>query len=64
MQNTLSTSYKYKALIALAYPIMLGNLAQTLITLTDTAFLGRVSQNALSASLMTGIFYYVFVTLA
>lgn len=63
IQNN-KTNYGYKSLLALAFPIMLGNLAQTLITLTDTAFLGRVSENALSASLMTGIMYYVFVTLA
>ena len=48
----------------IAYPIILGSLAQTLITLTDTAFLGRVSEIALGASAMAGIYYYVFSTLA
>ena len=48
----------------IAYPIILGSLAQTLITLTDTAFLGRVSEVALGASAMAGIYYYVFSTLA
>lgn len=43
---------------------MFGNLAQTLITLTDTAFLGRVSAIALGASMMAGIYYYVYSTLA
>lgn len=62
-QKTLTQTSR-KALLSLAFPIMIGNLAQTLITLTDTAFLGRVSENALSASIMTGIFYFIFVTLA
>lgn len=48
----------------IAYPIIFGNLAQTLITLTDTAFLGRVSAIALGASMMAGIYYYVYSTLA
>ena len=43
---------------------MFGNLAQTLITLTDTAFLGRLSEVALGASAMAGIYYYVISTLA
>lgn len=36
-----------KTIWNIAYPIILGSLAQTLITLTDTAFLGRVSEVAL-----------------
>ncbi len=54
----------YKSLWKIAYPIMFGNLAQTLIALTDTAFLGRISEVALGASAMAGIYYYVFSTLA
>ena len=53
-----------KTIWNIAYPIILGSLAQTLITLTDTAFLGRVSEIALGASAMAGIYYYVFSTLA
>ncbi len=48
----------------IAYPIMLGNLAQTVITFTDTAFLGHLGTIELSASMMAGLFYYVFTTLA
>ena len=55
---------KNKVIWSIAYPIIFGNLAQTLITLTDTAFLGRVSPIALGASMMAGIYYYVFSTLA
>ena len=64
MSNNIKGGYSYKTLLSIAFPIILGNLAQTIITLTDTAFLGRLSENALSASLMTGIFYYIFTTLA
>ncbi len=46
------------------YPIMVGNLAQKIITLTDTAFMGRISDVALGASAMAAIYYYVFSTLA
>lgn len=58
------TSINNKTIWNIAYPIIFGNLAQTLIALTDTAFLGRVSAIALGASIMAGIYYYVFSTLA
>lgn len=63
-EGKISSSIKNKTIWAIAYPIIFGNLAQTLITLTDTAFLGRVSAIALGASMMAGIYYYVFSTLA
>lgn len=58
------TSISNKTIWSIAYPIIFGNLAQTLIALTDTAFLGRVSAIALGASMMASIYYYVFSTLA
>lgn len=58
------TSIKNKTIWTIAYPIIFGNLAQTLIALTDTAFLGRLSPIALGASMMAGIYYYVYSTLA
>ena len=48
----------------IATPIMLGNLAQTVITFTDTAFLGHLGTIELSAAMMAGLFYFVFTTLA
>lgn len=60
----MKSSVTNKTIWNIAYPIMFGNLAQTLITLTDTAFLGRVSSIALGASMMAGIYYYVYSTLA
>ena len=56
------SSISKKAIWMIAYPIIFGNLAQTLIALTDTAFLGRVSNIALGASMMAGIYYYVYST--
>lgn len=49
---------------SIAVPIMLGNLAQTVITFTDTAFLGHVGMIELSASMMAGLYYFVYTTLA
>lgn len=60
----MKSSVSNKTIWNIAYPIIFGNLAQTLIALTDTAFLGRVSPVALGASMMAGIYYYVYSTLA
>ena len=49
------TSISNKTIWNIAYPIIFGNLAQTLIALTDTAFLGRVSAIALGAAMMASI---------
>lgn len=60
----MKSSISKKTIWLIAYPIIFGNLAQTLIALTDTAFLGRVSAVALGASMMAGVYYYVYSTLA
>ena len=59
-----TTSITNREIWRIAYPIMLGNLAQTIITFTDTAFLGHLGTNELSASMMAGLYYFVFTTLA
>ena len=51
------SSVKNKIIWTIALPIIFGNLAQTLIALTATAVLGRVSAVALGASMMAGIYY-------
>lgn len=48
----------------IALPIMLGNMAQTIINFTDTAFLGHLGVIALGASMLAGLFYFVFTTVA
>lgn len=60
----IQTSVSHREIWQIAYPIMLGNLAQTIITFTDTAFLGHLGTIELSASMMAGLYYYVFTTLA
>lgn len=39
-------------------------MAQTIINFTDTAFLGHLGVIALGASMLAGLFYYVFTTVA
>jgi putative MATE family efflux protein len=62
-------SLRYKELISysniwkVSYPIILGGIAQTLINITDSAFLGRVSEVALGASAIAGLFYVTLMML-
>lgn len=49
--------YSRKKIFRVTYPIFLTLLAQTIINVTDTAFLGRVSEVALGASAIGGVFY-------
>ena len=53
-----------KEIWSIALPIMLGNMAQTIINFTDTAFLGHLGVVALGASMLAGLFYFVFTTIA
>ena len=47
----------------ISYPIILGMLAQNVISVTDTAFLGRVGEVELGASAIGGLFYVVIFML-
>ncbi|MFN8310100.1 MAG: MATE family efflux transporter [Chitinophagales bacterium] len=49
----------YKEIWSIAYPLILGNLAWTLIGLTDQAFMGRVSRQAEAAIGPVSIFYSI-----
>lgn len=42
-----------------SYPIFLSLLAQNVINVTDTAFLGRVGEVELGASAMGGLFFII-----
>lgn len=53
----MQTSITYRKIWNIAYPIILGSVAQNIITVTDTAFLGRLGEIALGASAIGGIFY-------
>ncbi len=55
------TDASYKAIWSLSYPIILSSLAQTILQITDTAFLGRVGEVELGASAIAGVFYFTLV---
>ncbi|MBO5830609.1 MAG: MATE family efflux transporter [Alistipes sp.] len=60
----MKTHVTNKEIWSIALPIMLGNMAQTIINFTDTAFLGHLGVVALGASMLAGLFYFVFTTVA
>jgi len=55
----LSTIPSYRRIWKISYPIILSLLAQNIVAVTDTAFLGRVGEVELGASAIGGLFYYV-----
>lgn len=56
--------YGRRQIFRVSYPIFLGLLAQNLINVTDTAFLGHVGEVELGASAIGGLYYILFFTLA
>lgn len=57
------SSYSYKDIWKVSLPIMLGLLAQNVVQLTDTFFLGRVGGIEQSASGLAGIYYVAIFTI-
>ncbi len=51
------TDITYRGIWKLSFPIILGLLAQNIIQVIDTAFLGRVGEVELGASAIAGVFY-------
>lgn len=51
----------YSDIWKISYPIILGSLAQTILGLTDTAFLARVGETELGASGIASVFYFVLI---
>src|ERR1051325_11634587 len=45
----------------MAYPVMIGSVAITVLNITDTIFLGRVGEVELGASALGGVFYFALV---
>lgn len=56
--------YTNKQIWSVSYPIFLSLLAQNVINVTDTAFLGRVGEVELGASAMGGLYYICAFTIA
>lgn len=59
----MKTAVPYSRIWSVAYPIILGSVAQNLVNFTDTAFLGRVGEIALGAGALGGIFYLSVIML-
>ncbi len=57
------TDNTYKHIWRVAYPIIIGLVAQNLMVVIDTAFLGRLGEVTLGASAIGGIFYLSLVML-
>lgn len=55
-------SISHKEIWQITYPIIFGNLAQTIIVLVNTIFLGHVGNAELGAAMMAGLYYLVFTT--
>ncbi len=53
----------YRSIWRISYPIILGLMAQNLMVVIDTAFLGRLGEVSLGASAIAGIFYLCLVML-
>lgn len=56
--------YTNKQIWNVSYPILLSLLAQNIINVTDTAFLGRVGEVELGAAAMGGLYYICAFTIA
>lgn len=49
--------YKYRDIWHIAYPILISLIMQTLINVTDTAFMGRVGEVELGATALVSVYY-------
>ena len=54
-------SISYKNILKVAFPIIISGIAQNVVNVTDTMFLGQVSEVALGASGNAGIFYFILI---
>ena len=57
----LKTSISYSRIWSIAYPIIIGSVAQNVINVTDTAFLGRLGEVALGGGAIGGLFYLAVI---
>ena len=57
----MDNSISYKNIWKIAFPIIISGIAQNVVNVTDTMFLGQLSNIALGAGGNAGIFYFVLV---
>ncbi len=51
----------YRDIWRMAFPVMIGSIAITVVNITDIVFLGRVGEVELGASALGGVFYFIIV---
>src|SRR5450432_494064 len=61
--NNLQVTISYKQILAIALPISLGILVPQLNFITNNIFLGRLSEEALAAGAITGVYYLIFAAI-
>jgi putative MATE family efflux protein len=49
----------YRDIWKMAYPVMIGSVAVTVLNITDTVYLGRIGEVELGASALAGVYYFV-----
>jgi putative MATE family efflux protein len=57
------STIKFSRIWKIAYPIIVGNVAQNLLIITDTAFLGHLDAVSLGAAALGGVFYMAVMML-
>lgn len=57
----MNSSISYSRIWSIAYPIIIGSIAQNIINVTDTAFIGRLGEVALGGGAIGGIFYMAII---
>ena len=62
--SEMETAISRKKIWTIAYPIIIGGIAQNIVLATDTAFLGRLGEVALGAAALGGLYYYIAVFVA
>jgi multidrug resistance protein, MATE family len=60
VHNNLQVSITYRQILMIALPISLGILVPQLNFITNNIFLGRLSEQALAAGAITGVYYLIF----
>jgi putative MATE family efflux protein len=53
--------YTYRRILTIASPIIIGHLAENIINITDTIFVGRLGEKPLGAVGLGGLYYYTYV---
>ena len=57
----MQVNLSYKNILKIAYPIILSSLAQNIINLTDTIYLGRLNETIFAAAAIASIYYAVII---